>query len=284
MDVEILEARTTADRARVAEVSRLAFGRTAVPPLVHAARRIGSALCSRASAWLGMVGGVPAVSLLRYDLTLRRGDERRRAFGLGGVATHPDFRSKGLATRLCREAAARHGGAGLLFSAIPAAFYERLGYVAVPAWEHVCERPGALAASGPRATLAPLDPRRDVDHLATAWRAAHDGWHIDRDAARWPQTLEVSPDDLWLAVDAGGYVRITVEKESLDLVERCTPDPDGALRAVAALAEGRRIVTWLPPDPLIIAHFADRGRATTRPMLLGVDAPETARFSSADYF
>jgi predicted N-acetyltransferase YhbS len=284
MEVEILEARTTADRARVADVARLAFGRTAVPPLVHAARRIGSALCSRASAWLGTVDGEPAVSLLRYDFTLRRGDERRRAFGLGGVATRPDFRSRGLATRLCREAAERHGGAGLLFSAIPPAFYERLGYVAVPAWEHHCERADALAASGPRAELTPLDPRRDTDRLAASWDAAHDGWYLDRDDERWRATLGICPDDLWLAVDAGGYLRVAFESDEMHIVERCTPDPDGALRAAAALADGRKITTWLPPDPLLIAHFEDRGRATTRPMLLGVDAPETARFSPADYF
>ncbi len=283
--MEILEARTTADRARVADVARLAFGRTHVPPLVHAARRIGSALCSGASAWLGTVEGEPAVSLLRYDFTLRRGNERRRAFGLGGVATRPDFRKRGLATMLCREVARRHGGAGLLFSAIPPAFYERLGYVAVPAWEHQCGNAAALAGSGRQAALAPLDPRREVDRLAAAWEAAHEGhWHIERDATRWRLTLEIGPDDLWLSVDKGGYVRVTVEKESIDLVERCTPDPDGALRAVAALADGRRITTWLPPDPLLTAHFEDRGRATTRPMLLGVDAPETARFPSADYF
>jgi len=283
--MEILEARTTADRARVADVARLAYGRTHLSPLVHAARRIGSPRCATASAWLGTVDGEPVASLLRYEFTLRRGGARRRAFGLGGVGTHPDHRNKGFATRLCREAAERHGGAGLLFSAVPAAFYERLGYVAVPAWEHACERPDALAGSGPRATLAPLDPRREVERLAAAWDAAHEGsWHIERDALRWRLTLEICPDDFWLAVDAGGYVRLTLEKDSLDLVERCTPDPDGALRAVAALAEGRKITTWLPPDPLLMAHFEDRGRATTRPMLLGVDAPESARFSSADYF
>lgn len=283
--MEIVEARTTADRARVADVARLAFGREHMPPLVHAARRIGSALCSRASAWLGTVDGEPVASLLRYDFTLRRDGERRRAFGLGGVGTHPDHRKKGLATSLCREAAERHGGAGLLFSAVPAAFYERLGYVAVPAWEHVCERADALAGSGRRATLMPLDPRREVDRLAAAWDIAHEGsWHIERDAARWRLTLEICPNDLWFAVDAGGYVRIALEKDALEVVERCTPDPDGALRAVAAFAEGRTITTWLPPDPLLLVHFEDRGRATTRPMLRGVGVPETARFSPADYF
>jgi len=77
---------------------------------------------------------------------------------------------------------------------------------------------------------------------------------------------------------------LRVPKEAVEYIDEKAGDPDGALRAVAALALGRRLTTWLPPDPLLIAHFEDRGRATTRPMLLGVDAPETGRFPSADYF
>jgi hypothetical protein len=246
--------------------------------------RLRSAVCARADGWLGTVDGEPAVSLLCYELTLRRGDVRRRAFGLGGVATHPRFRLRGLATRLCREVAERHGGAGLLFSAIAPAFYERLGYVALPAWEFHCERAAVVADSGPRAELTPLDPRRDVARLAASFDAAHDGWYLDRDEERWRATLEMNPDDLWFAVEAGGYVRVTLEKDALTVVERCTPDPDGALRAVAAMAEGRPITTWLPHDALLAEHFVDRGRAKTRPMLLGVDAPGNAWFSAADYF
>jgi predicted N-acetyltransferase YhbS len=284
MRVEIQEARTTADRLLVAEIARLAFGRQSLTPLVHGAMRLRSPVCARASAWLCTVDGEPRASLLCYPLTLRRGGERQRAFGLGGVGTHPAFRGRGLATRLCREVAERHGGKGLLFSGIDPAFYERLGYVAVPAWEFHCERAAAVAASGPPAPLTPLDPRRDVDRLAAAWDAAHDGWYLDRDEERWRATLEMNPDDLWFAVEAGGYLRLTIGKEELHVIERCTPDPDGALRAAAALAEGRRMTTWLSPDALLLEHFTDRGRATTRPMLLGVDEPGSGRFSAADHF
>jgi hypothetical protein len=104
------------------------------------------------------------------------------------------------------------------------------------------------------------------------------------DAEGWRATLETNPDDLWLAVEAGGYLRVELTKDVLAVIERCTPDPLGALRAAAALAEGRTIKTWLAPDPVLLGHFEEKGRGKTRPMLLGVDAPETARFSSADYF
>jgi hypothetical protein len=126
--------------------------------------------------------------------------------------------------------------------------------------------------------------RRDVDVLDAAWHAAHDGWYIDRDAERWRLTLEIDPDNLWFAVDAGGYLRVAVEDKELVVVERCTPDPDGALRAAAALADDRAVTGWFEPDALVEEFFEDKGRARTRPMLLGVDAPESARFSAADYF
>jgi len=282
--MEIRRAESTADRLRAAEVARHAYGRLATPELVHGARRLKSPLCARATTWLGTVDGAPAASLLCYELTLRRGDARRRAFGLGSVGTHPDFRLRGFASRLCREVAERHGGAGLLFSAIDPAFYARLGWVAVPAWDLRCADTAALADSGPRARLTPLDPHREGDRLAAAWDAAHPGWYLDRDAEAWRTTLAINPDDLWFAVDAGGYVRVLLEADEIVLVERCTPDPDGALRAVAALAGGRPLTTWLEPDALLSAHTEDRARARSLPMLLGVDAPETARFSPADHF
>jgi predicted N-acetyltransferase YhbS len=282
--MEILRAETTEDRLRVAEVARAAYGREATPSVVHGAMRLRSALASRATAWLLTVDGEPASSLLRYDLVLRRGAERRRLFGLGSVGTRPEFRRRGLASRLCRAVAEQHGGAGLLFSAIDPALYARLGYVAVPAWDFHCSRAEAVADSGPRAKLTPLDPRREILRLAEAWDAAHDGWYLDRDDERWRATLETNPDDVWFAVEAGGYLRVEFMEKVLAVIERCTPDPDGALRAVAALAGGRTIKTWLAPDALLTAHFEERGRAKTLPMLLGVDAPESARFSSADYF
>ena len=284
MRIEISRAETTEDRLRVAEVARFAYGREATPAVVHGAGRLASALASRATAWLLTADGEPAASLLCYDLVLRRGEERVRAFGLGSVGTRPELRRQGFASRLCREVAERHGGAGLLFSAIEPAFYERLGYVAVPAWDFHCTRAEAVADSGPRAKLTPLDPRRDVGRLAAAWDAAHDGWYLDRDEAAWRATLEVNPDDVWFAVEAGGYLRVEFTKDVLAVIERCTPDPDGALCAVAALAGGRTIKTWLAPDPLLLALFEEKGRAKTRPMLLGVADPDSARFSSADYF
>jgi predicted N-acetyltransferase YhbS len=284
MEVEIIRAETTADRLRVADVAWRAYGRTATPALVHGAMRLKSPLCTRATAWLATVDGQPAASLLCYELTMRRGDERRPAFGLGSVGTHPDYRNRGLASRLCREVAERHGGAGLLFSAIDPAFYERLGYVVVPAWDFHCDRAAALADSGPRAELTPLDPRRDVDRLDEAWHAAHDGWYLDRDAERWRATLEIDPDCLWFAVEAGGYVRVALEDKELVIVERCTPDPDGALRALAAMADGRVVRGWLEPDALLEEFCEDKGRTHSRPMLLGIGEPESARFSAADYF
>jgi len=287
--IEIREALSASDELAVARLGQIAFGRPGSVPALEQARRLKSSIRARATAWLLLADGEPASSLLQYPLVLRRGDEVRPAFGLGGVATEPSFRERGFASRLCADVAARHGGAGLLFSAIPPAFYERLGYVAVPAWNFRCNDPARLAASGPRAALTPLNPRREVARLATAWRAAHAGWYLDRDDARWATTLVDHPDDLWFGLESSGYLRLALDADGLEVIECCTVEAerDAALRAAAQLAveAGAAEVTgWLDPSPLVTGHFTDTGRAKNLPMLLGVDEPRSARFSSADHF
>ncbi|MEM8883141.1 MAG: GNAT family N-acetyltransferase [Planctomycetota bacterium] len=284
MELRIKNAESESERLAADRITWHAFGRTGLPWPIHAARRLNSGRWPRATPWIGTVDGETVTSLLCYQFDFQRGDERRAGFGLGAVGTHPDHRRRGHAARLCAAVAEHDGGAGLLFAGIDPEYYERLGYVAVPAWDHHCARASDLAASGPRAALRPIEARRELDRLQEAWSAAHDGWYIPRDEERWHASFEINPQDFWFAVEAGGYVRCVLEEDALDIVERCTPDPDGALRAVAALAGDRKLTTWLEPDALIAEWFEDIGRATTLPMLRGLDAPESVRISSADYF
>ena len=77
------------------------------------------------------------VSTLRiWDRRVHLGVTPIRMGGIGGVTTHPDYRERGIATRLMEHAAEhmRDDGydLGLLFSAIPARFYLRLGWCCVP--------------------------------------------------------------------------------------------------------------------------------------------------------
>jgi predicted N-acetyltransferase YhbS len=287
MGIEIREAASASDWLSAARLGQLAFANTDAVAVVEQARRLASSRRARATTWLLVLDGEPASTLLAYDLILRRAGEARPCVGLGSVATHPSFRSRGFASRLCSHVVAHHGGASLLFSAIPAAFYERLGYLACPAWDFQCADAAALADSGPRAELVPLDPRREVDLLSAAWRNSHASWYLDRDDAGWAITLLDNPDDLWFRVGPDGYLRIVIDEDGLEVGECCTNDRDAALRAAAALAvdAGASPVTgWLEPSPLLLEHFTDIGRERTLPMLFGVGEPATAWFSSADYF
>ena len=77
------------------------------------------------------------VSTLRiWDRWVHLGATPVRMGGIGGVTTHPDYRQRGIATRLMEHAAEymRDDGydLGLLFTMIPARFYRRLGWSCVP--------------------------------------------------------------------------------------------------------------------------------------------------------
>lgn len=77
-----------------------------------------------------------AASCKRYERVLRCGERAYRAAGIGAVFTPPDLRGRGYATALLGALldAERAAGTDLayLFSDIHPAFYERIGFVALP--------------------------------------------------------------------------------------------------------------------------------------------------------
>lgn len=80
--------------------------------------------------WVGArEDGVPECSLLAHEIPLPEGAP---ACGLGSIATAPERRGRGLASRLIAEVLARREAAGVevffLFSDIAPAFYERFGF------------------------------------------------------------------------------------------------------------------------------------------------------------
>ena len=246
--------------------------------------------------WMLEQGGRVLSSLMCYPLRLARGREVLPAYGLGAVATRPEARRRGHAAALCRRAIAvaeaEGRGVGLLFSALPPAYYGRLGFVAAPAWHHVCPDAAALAASGRRAALTPLDPRLDVPALLAHYRRPHAGLHVFRDEAEWLACLTRNAEDVFFGWGAPlqGYVRVDAgSSEGLDVVELMVAPEDRApvLRSVAGLATGmgRRIVEgWFDPVPELASFFEDCGRARTRPMLRGVEDVRDARIWGSDYF
>jgi hypothetical protein len=217
-------------------------------------------------------------------------------YGLGAVSTVPEARGRGYASALCRHviehAEAGGRGVGLLFSAIPPAMYERLGFRVRPAWDHVAERLADLMASGPVAALEPLDGHAEADTLAALWAAHHDGLYLVRDAPSMRLSLDRYAYDFVLGVGRPrrGYVRVEVPPTgAVEILEWIVPPAlDGAaLRAVAAVAErlGRGALRgWLAPTPTVRTWFRDRGRADTLPMVRGAGHVEDARFQASDYF
>ncbi len=269
------------------------------PLQVYAAKRLHHGRRRSGQWWLGSVAGQPVTSLMCYRLALTGpGGGALAGFGLGAVATRPEARCQGYASKLCQAAAtaakAEGAGVGLLYSAIPSAFYERLGYRVCPAHNFSTDDPAEVAGSGSQARLTACDPLRRAEVLSAAYRSNLDGrLRVARDAARWRTSWSYFSDDWCFLIDGGpGYVRVVDDPEELELLELCPAEgasPQPALRAVAALtvALGRkRLVGWLEEGELAGSSFRDLGRARTLPMLSGVSEADAARarFFGSDHF
>lgn len=293
-------ATTHADKRSACDLVRAAF-QVERPAIANQAMRLASALRATGDWWLLEAEGRPACTLVCYPLQLGTPEgDVVPGFGIGAVATRPDAQRRGHAAELCAHVAERAEAAGrplgLLFSAIPPAYYERLGYRACPAWDHVCTRPAELAESGVATELLPFDPRAALPELQRVYAHAHAGrLHLHRDAAGWERSLAVSPADWWLGIgdpdgDLRGYARLDLEARSVDLLELVLTDPEDeapALRALARMAvelDRTELGCWLPPSPTVSAWFEDRGRAKTLPMVRGSDSTEGSQFWGSDYF
>ncbi len=195
------------------------------------------------------VDGTLVASCKRYDRVLRCGERRFRAAGIGAVFTPPELRGRGYATALLGALldAERDDGTDLayLFSDIHPAFYERLGFVALPS-RAIAVRAGALSperlaiavlgdgdASAMRRVFDALDARRPFAFARTA---------LDWD---WQRLRAASCEH------AGGVVRLGVRRG----------------RALAAYVTGRRVPA---ADAFVIDEFAfarDDDRALIGPLL-----------------
>lgn len=282
-------ATTPEDRRAVVAVAHAAT-QPADPPLWYAAGRLSSGLRARADWWLLEEDGRPVCSLLSYPLRFVVDGEAAPGFGVGSVTTIPEARKRGHASALCRHViqaeAARGRACSLLYSAIPPLFYERMGYRVAPGWSWSAEDLCAVADSGPRAALVPLDPRVEQARLIAAWRRGHPGPRMLRDPEAWAENLALNPADLFFAVGSWGYARVGRWGQALDITELFCEDPDAAVRALCALAAEMGLASagcWLAPCPVLEQHFTPKPRDRTLPMVLGLP-PEGARFWSSDYF
>lgn len=288
-------ALTAADRLAVTAVAQAAM-RPEEPVEYFQARRLAHPRRAVATWWLLEEQGRAVSSLVCHPLEFSALGAVFPGYGLGAVATLPEARGRGHARQLCEHAiaAAENEGrrVGLLYSAIPPAYYERLDFAALPGWQHACEQPGALAESGPRATLTAIDPRREAGRLAALYEAHHGAsLHVARDERAFERSLALNPDGLFLGLGQPlrGYARLLVDPTSVEITELIVPEEDRApvlrsLAHVAARLPRARLEGWFEPCAPLSEHLHDEGRAKTLPMVRGAPADPTAQFWSTDYF
>ena len=126
-----------------------------------------------------VVGGRIVSTLRIWDRWVHLGATPVRMGGIGGVTTHPDYRQRGIATRLMEHAAEymRDDGydLGLLFTMIAAGFYRRLGWSCVSlmgfhAKLHRPPQPGRSALE-----VLPFDESRDLEETVALYQRYNDG-------------------------------------------------------------------------------------------------------------
>jgi GNAT superfamily N-acetyltransferase len=110
-------------------------------PAIHLERRLASIQHQRAAWFVGLdEAGQLGVSLGVYPITLFGPGGLRPAGAIGAVYTPAAARGRGYASALLRHVMAWSAERGvsdwILFSDINPAFYERLGFVTVPSYEH----------------------------------------------------------------------------------------------------------------------------------------------------
>ena len=287
------------DRAGIEEAARhnktlWGYGRSDVDHLAHTSAQLANA-GPELLRYVGLVGdhGLVAASK-RYGLLFRAGGRDARVLGIGAVFTKESERGKGHAPALIRAmtAEARDLGyaAAILYSDIDAAYYARLGFVALPAIDFFT-RPSDL----PREGALAFRPARedDVDRLI-AWHEAN--WADAPEAIRPMRSRAHWRFFRWRNRIAGEWILSEGERDvgylvaGLDDPLRDLPEPRPAgllwvdewsapgvpharvLATIRALAEhegAREIGLWLRPgqDP---APFRAAKRSASFPMILPI--------------
>ena len=243
------------------------------------------------------VGGELVASCKRYDRVLRCGARSYKAAGIGAVFTPDALRGRGCATALLGAFldAERDAGTDLayLFSDIHPAFYERLGFVALPS-RTIALRAGALPAeriavavlgdadaTSVRRLFGALDARRPFAFARTPldWE-----WQRLRAASR-----EHAAQIVRLGVRRGrtlaAYVagRRVPAADAFALDELAFARGDDAALIAPLLRAGagdlRTIRGWLPPA--IARDALPRGAVRARKDAIAMVLPLSARFRAA---
>jgi predicted N-acetyltransferase YhbS len=232
--------------------------------------------------WRGPRGAVLS-SLKLYRPRMRVSGRVVRAAVLGAVFTPPDQRGRGYAADLVRAVLDRARNRGdelaLLFSDIGSAYYQALGFVALPAEEHwgaLPRRPADLPAGWGLRPATEGD--RDWIRRAHAESSERRAIAVLRDAAHWDY-LELRTRAYFSRLRGGelrstctvlteegrfaGFVTAVEGRSEWTVREVAVPGGEPvqlarALRIVGAAARRaghRRFYGWLPPE--LVDHLGD---------------------------
>lgn len=270
------------------------YGRSEVEHLAHTAAQLVNA-GPELLRYVGLVGdhGLVAASK-RYGLLFRAGGREARVLGIGAVFTSESERGQGHAPALIRAmvAEARDLGyaAAVLYSDIDAAYYARLGFVALPAVDHFTsarDLPGEGALAFRPANEGDLD--RVIAWHEASWADAPDAIRPMRSRALWRFfAWRNRVSGVWILSEGGRDVGYLIAGKDDPLRDLPEPRPEGLLwvdewsapgiehprilatiRAVAKGEGAREVGLWLRPgqDP---APFRSSPRLASFPMILPI--------------
>ena len=228
----------------------------------HVKFRLEAPRHAGATWFAGCIDGQVVSSLATYPFGFRVGTEELTGIGIGSVFTVTEHRGRGYAPVLIHgvEEAARKQGIGMsiLYSDLDPSYYERLGYLACPAF---CGwRATNTPCTTPPVRLKEFSAPSEVDTLASLYDADHGQrrFSVLRDRANWEVAIAHFPHDrfYWIAEDQAkrrGYVRVRVKDDALRIVDTAfLPDAreyeEGVYAALLERARGEgleRLGGWL---------------------------------------
>ena len=174
-------------------------------------------------------GGI--VSTLRvWEREMRIGSIAVPMGGIGGVGTHPDHQGTGYATALMKDTITymRAVGydVGILFSAIPCAFYRKLGWASVPLAGFRITRRRNIGLQETEWRVEPFDEGRDLEASIALYdnHNAEQSGSLVRTQSYWesgPARLrEILPTVVARRGDGlGGYLNFQVDEKSVNILE-----------------------------------------------------------------
>ena len=244
------------------------------------------------------------VSTLRvWERRIRVGESLVTMGGIGGVCTHPRYRGVGYASALMRDTIdyLRTIGCdlGVLFTIIPEAFYQRLGWVSLPlhGFNITCSA-STRETDASEWQITDFNPETHLDAVAALYDLtnAKQSGTIARTRAYWDMGPSRIRGVLPTVVahqngHIGGYLNYEIEKKRVEVREvGYAPDTPAVLDALVShflqaceAQQVEEIVGRFPAQHPFVERLITRGNAPVTPiaytgmMLYAVDLPVLLR-------